>query len=474
MTQPRRVFVSHTSELARYPSNGASWVDAATRAVIRVGDVPQELRLFAAVDVPPVSLIRQSVLESDVFVAIVGFRYGSVVPGDGRSYVEFEFDMATEAGISRLVILLNDEVVGPRDFFADDEHGNRQMQFRERLLRGSGLTVVRVSSPDQLETALFQALASLSLKQKRPDLSSVVLLGTRSSIDFCMALTQHLSGTAVTRIWPLGASDESGMSRSRLLLAWLRDAELGVVALGQDEGPPHSELSRTNLSPSAWYEIGLAGGVLGLGNVEIIASDSLVLPQSVGQPTLVAHADGLTPGLARSAAEALGPRLRVGESKRQISSSPARYTCFLSYAQADTDFVDQLYVDLQDSGITCWLDRERVSAGQRWRDEIQRGLGRSDKVLLILSDAAARSRWVEMESMQAIGLEKAQSRQVLIPIRIDSGVLSDPPAWVASLASDRQFADFENWRDETAYQRSLRRLVRDITVSFASDTLQVP
>ncbi len=144
MTQPRRVFVSHTSELARYPSNGASWVDAATRAVIRVGDVPQELRLFAAVDVPPVSLIRQSVLESDVFVAIVGFRYGSVVPGDGRSYVEFEFDMATEAGISRLVILLNDEVVGPRDFFADDEHGNRQMQFRERLLRGSGLTVVRV------------------------------------------------------------------------------------------------------------------------------------------------------------------------------------------------------------------------------------------------------------------------------------------------------------------------------------------
>jgi hypothetical protein len=79
-----------------------------------------------------------------------------------------------------------------------------------------------------------------------------------------------------------------------------------------------------------------------------------------------------------------------------------------------------------------------------------------------------------MESMQAIGLEKAQSRQVLIPIRIDSGVLSDPPAWVASLASDRQFADFENWRDETAYQRSLRRLVRDITVSFASDTLQVP
>jgi hypothetical protein len=49
---------------------------------------------------------------------------------------------------------------GPAELFADYRHGARQAAFRARLAQ-AGLMVVEVSSPERLETALFQALREL-------------------------------------------------------------------------------------------------------------------------------------------------------------------------------------------------------------------------------------------------------------------------------------------------------------------------
>jgi Domain of unknown function (DUF4062)/Tetratricopeptide repeat len=151
-----QVFLSHTSDMARFPA-GRSFVQAALDAVVRAAMVPADMRYFAARDGRPADYCRERVADCDVYVAIVGFRYGSMVPGEAVSYTELEFDAASTSGRPRLVFLL-EQAAGLSPRLADADP--RPVEgFRQRL-REAGLIVKTFTSAAELELELFQALTA--------------------------------------------------------------------------------------------------------------------------------------------------------------------------------------------------------------------------------------------------------------------------------------------------------------------------
>ena len=159
-----RVFISHTSELRNFPK-GKSYVAAVERAISAAGHVIVDMADFAAADQAPARVCAERVRGCDVYVGVLGTRYGSPVRDrHGMSYTELEFDTATQAGLDRLVFVLDtdaEELGIPASALIDREFGARQDAFRRRV-QESGLTTQSFASPAVLGQLVERSLRDLA------------------------------------------------------------------------------------------------------------------------------------------------------------------------------------------------------------------------------------------------------------------------------------------------------------------------
>jgi len=144
---------------------------AAVEAILKAGHIPAGMELFTAGSESQLEVIKQWIRDSDIYVLILGGRYGSVEPKSGLSYTEVEFDYAKELGKPFFSVVLTEEgreakVKAHGTSAIEQENLGKWKTFRARVLTHM---CAMFASPKDVKLAVFETLPQLT--------SSVNLVG---------------------------------------------------------------------------------------------------------------------------------------------------------------------------------------------------------------------------------------------------------------------------------------------------------
>ena len=149
-----RVYVSSTfSDLKAHRK-------AAVDAVLRLGHAVVGDESWASSDQRPVGRSLQALASCDVYLGIIGWRYGEVPSEDnplGLSITELEYRRAAELGMPRLMFLMSEEAVLPRS--ALDRDQSAVTAFRDRVREE--VVVTHFDRVDALSSQVMTALTRL-------------------------------------------------------------------------------------------------------------------------------------------------------------------------------------------------------------------------------------------------------------------------------------------------------------------------
>ena len=154
------------------------------------------------------------------------------------------------------------------------------------------------------------------------------------------------------------------------------------------------------------------------------------------------------------------------------ASSPLQiHKVFISHSHADSDFVDALEAKLDAAGIRFWRDKHDALAG-RLDKNVERGMRDNPIVVVVLSESATQSDWVEHEVVLASTLKNDIGRDVLCPIMLDKSWLTcDWDAKLISQVKKYNVLNFSEWENPDEMEKMFRRLVKGLDLFYkpASD-----
>lgn len=104
---------------------------AAVEAILNAGHIPAGMELFKAGDQTQKEIIREWIEESDVYLLILGARYGSVDPESNISYTEWEYNLARKLGIPSFSLILTEDYINQKVRNEELKAENIEMNNRE-------------------------------------------------------------------------------------------------------------------------------------------------------------------------------------------------------------------------------------------------------------------------------------------------------------------------------------------------------
>ena len=90
---------------------------------------------------------------------------------------------------------------------------------------------------------------------------------------------------------------------------------------------------------------------------------------------------------------------------------------FTSYSRRDTEIVDSIVAKMSQAGISVWIDREGIQAGNTWRVQIVKAIDTCNAFVLMLSPNSAASDNVRREIDLSFDSERKIFAMMLDPVR---------------------------------------------------------
>lgn len=136
----------------------------AVTAVLDSNHIPAGMELFKANNQDQMKVIRQWIDESDVFMLILGGRYGSLDPVTQKSYTHLEYEYALEKQMPIFTLILTDKMIRdkftqsdrPMDDFREVINSEKHAAFVEQTKTGS--VVKFLESIYQIDGAVMGSL----------------------------------------------------------------------------------------------------------------------------------------------------------------------------------------------------------------------------------------------------------------------------------------------------------------------------
>lgn len=149
-----KVFISSTSDMKAYR-------DVIRERVLALGMYPDMYEMWGQGNDYPRDMCCKHVLDSDIFICILGSKYGFVEPIWNKSMTEVEYRIASNAGIPILIYIKNDYREKIEELPNEDKNITlRQLNFIDELLTKRMVSIF----PNEISLALLADPELLTLK----------------------------------------------------------------------------------------------------------------------------------------------------------------------------------------------------------------------------------------------------------------------------------------------------------------------
>lgn len=115
---------------------------AAVEAILSSGNIPAGMELFAAGDETQMTVIKRWIDESDVYLLILGGRYGSIEQKSGKSYTHLEYEYALQQHKPLFAVVVSEDAL-------------------KKKVKKIGAEVIETDNPSKLKEFRAEVLSNL-------------------------------------------------------------------------------------------------------------------------------------------------------------------------------------------------------------------------------------------------------------------------------------------------------------------------